>query len=226
MKIKAFIIMYNRLFIAKKLAEYLADTGCEPILIDNNSTYPPLLDWYKNCPFKVHKLNINYRERVFWDSGLFNEYNDKYYIVTDHDLSIEGIPNDYVDVLIKGLNSNNNITKCGLSLKIDDLPDNEYTKHVKRFESVYWLEKDPIGNYIAGIDTTFAVYDREKQKLGWDYGNKFFFATRTPFPYTARHLPWYLTEDSILYNEDEKYYHTHCNNQWSRIFKQQFNIKL
>lgn len=225
-KIKVFVTMFNRLQKPKKFIEYLADTGCEPILIDNNSTYPPLLEWYDDCPFKVHRFKINYRERVFWDSKLFNEYKDKYYVVTDHDLSIEGIPNDYIEVLINGLDLNPNVTKCGLSLKIDDLSDNEYTNHVKRFEGVYWHDKDNVGNYIAGVDTTFAVYDRDRQNPGWDHGNKFFFATRTPPPYTAKHLPWYLTKEDVLKDEDEKYYHIHCNNQWSRILKKEFNINL
>ena len=39
--------MYNRLTWPKKMAEFLSDTGCEVILIDNNSTYMPLLD---ACP--------------------------------------------------------------------------------------------------------------------------------------------------------------------------------
>jgi hypothetical protein len=225
MKIKAFIIMYNRLTIPKKLAENLADTGCEPILLDNSSSYPPLLEWYKSCPFKVHTFNQRYGERVFWDSGLFKEYDDEYYIVTDHDLDISNVPLDYTEVLIKGL-ENKDITKCGLSLDIDDLPDTPYGKDVIGCELKYWGDKDFLGNYIAGVDTTFAMYDRKRQTLGWDHGDKFYYGSRLPKPYTAKHMPWYLTEESFASNEEEKYYHTGCTNFWSTVFKRRHNIKI
>ena len=227
MKIKAFVIMYNRLTIPKKLIENLADTGCEPILLDNSSTYPPLLDWYKTCPFKVHTFNQRYGERVFWDSKLFNEYNDEYYIVTDHDLDISNVPSDYAEMLINGLN-NKNITKCGLSLDIYDLPPTEYSQTVIGCETKYWNEneKDYLGNYIAGVDTTFAMYDRKRQIEGWDYGDKFYYATRRPKPYTAKHMPWYLTENSLDINDEEKYYHTGCNNFWSTVYKRKYNIDI
>lgn len=217
--------MYNRLTIPKKLAENLADTGCEPILLDNSSTYPPLLEWYKSCPFKVHTFNQRYGERVFWDSGLFNQYNDEYYIVTDHDLDISNVPPDYTEMLIKGL-ENKDITKCGLSLDIDDLPDTPYGKDVIGYELKYWGDKDFLGNYIAGVDTTFAMYDRKRQTSGWDHGDKFYYGSRLPKPYTAKHMPWYLTEESFASNEEEKYYHTGCTNFWSTVFKRRHNIKI
>ena len=225
MKVKAFVIMYNRLTIPKKLIENLADTGCEPILLDNCSTYQPLLDWYKNCPFKVHTFKERHGERVFWDSGLFKEYNDEYYIVTDHDLDISNVPSDYAEMLINGLN-NKKITKCGLSLDIYDLPPTEYSKAVIGFETQYWNEKDYLGNYIAGVDTTFAMYDRKRQIEGWDHGDNFYYGSRLPMPYTAKHMPWYLKEDSLEFDEEEKYYHTGCNNFWSLVYKRKYNIDI
>lgn len=217
--------MYNRLTIPKKLIENLADTGCEPILLDNTSTYPPLLEWYKSCPFKVHTFKQRYGERVFWDSGLFNEYNDEYYIVTDHDLDISTVPSDYTEKLIQGL-ENTDVTKCGLSLEIDDLPDTEYSNIAKSYESKYWQDKDHLGNYVAGVDTTFAMYDRKRQPLGWDRGDNFYKATRLPKPYTAKHMPWYLNEKSLELDEEEKYYHTGRENFWSLVYKRTYNIDI
>ena len=51
--------MYNRLTYPKNMSEFLSDHGIEVILIDNNSTYPPLLEWYDKCPYKVHRLKEN-----------------------------------------------------------------------------------------------------------------------------------------------------------------------
>jgi len=224
--VKAFIIMYNRLTIAKKLAEDLTKAGCEVILIDNNSSYPPLLDWYTECPYKVHKLNANYRERAFWDSDLFNSYTDEYYIVTDHDLDISDVPLDFVNILRQGLINNKDIVKCGLSLDLDSLPINTYTREIRNFEGKYWVDKDDNGNFKAGVDTTLAMYNRNRQPDGWGNGDNFFQATRLPKPYSAKHVPWYLNEKSLQDDPEELYYHTHCNNQWSTIFKREFNIIL
>tara|TARA_R110000868_G_C10889216_1_gene763469 strand:- start:1081 stop:1755 length:675 start_codon:yes stop_codon:yes gene_type:complete len=223
---KVFIVMYNRLATARKLAEFLTNTGCEVILIDNKSTYPPLLEWYKQCPYKVHMLEHNYRERAFWDSKLFEEYKDEYYIVTDPDLDLTGIPLDYLEVLKHGLDNNKDIMKCGVSLRIDDLPINTYTREIKNFEGKYWVNKDKVGNWVAGVDTTFAMYDRKRQGKGWGDGDRFYQATRLPQPYTARHVPWYMNEESLIKSSEELYYHKNCNNQWASIFKREFKITL
>ena len=218
--------MYNRLTIAKKLAEDLTKAGCEVILIDNKSSYQPLLDWYTRCPYKVHRLNENYRERAFWDSNLFDTYTDEYYIVTDHDLDLSEVPLDFVTVLKQGLDNNKDRVKCGLSLDLDSLPNNTYTKEVKNFEAKYWVDKDKNGNFIAGVDTTLAIYDRKRQPVGWGNGDNFFQATRLPKPYSAKHIPWYMDKEALQNDLEELYYHKHCNNQWSKVFKREFNINL
>lgn len=100
---KAFVISFNRITVTREMCEYLADNGCEPILIDNGSSYPPLLEWYKTCPHKVHMMPAGSGHRSLWQSGLINQYPDEHYIVTDHDLDLSGVPGDFVDVLFKGL---------------------------------------------------------------------------------------------------------------------------
>lgn len=225
MRVKVFIIMFNRLSIPRKMAEFLDSTGCEPIFVDNNSTYQPLLDWYKECPYTVHLLGQNYGERAFWDSRLFDFYTDDYYVVSDHDLDLSQLPHDYIEKMKTGLDGNKNVTKCGLALKLDDLPDNEYTQKVKGCELKYWETKDENGYWIAGVDTTFALYDKRRQNKGWDHGDKFYYGVRTPEPYSARHLAWYFTEESIN-DPEERYYQSCTNNLWTTIYRREFKIKL
>ena len=198
---KAFVIMFNRLTSPKKLCRQLVKGGCEVILIDNGSTYQPLLKWYKDCPYKVHLLKEG-GHKSLWESGIINEYSDRYYIVTDHDLDLTGVPKDFISVLMKGF-ENPNIVKSGLSLRIDDLPDNEYTKEVIEWESRFWkTRQDNNGFYFSDIDTTLAIYDRERMP---DINiNQWFSAVRSPAPYSARHLPWYNEEP--LSNEENYYF--------------------
>lgn len=190
---KCFIIMRDRLIWPKKLAEQCQNRNLEVFLIDNNSTYPPLIEWYKTCEHKIWFMGKN---RTSWNE-LYNiittSIQDRYFIITDPDLDIGLVPEDFIIKLMEGLYYGN---KCGLSLEIDDLPKSDYTDRVIAHEQRFWQEKK--GEfYKADTSTTFALYDRERE-FSLD-------AVRTPKPYTAKHLSWYLTE----MDEEETYYQEH-----------------
>lgn len=216
---KTFVITFNRYTWTRKLCEDLADVGLEVIMIDNGSTYLPLIEWQEDCPFTVYRMKRNYGHKVFWEANLDKSYTDENYIITDHDLDISQVPKDFVDVLTQGL-ALHDVVKCGLSLEIDDLPDNEYTQKVKEWEGKFWETPRIKGYYASDIDTTLAVYSRDKlSKI-----NNFFSALRAPKPYTARHLPWYNELDKI--SEEEKFYinsSVSCG-YWNNKFKEIYGI--
>lgn len=221
---KCFVIAYNRLTWLKNICEYLADTGMEVIIIDNNSSYKPLLSWYDRCPYTLWRAAENIGHLVYWKSIGGRTLEDRYYCVTDHDLDLSEIPKDYISVLMEGLEKNPDVTKCGFSLRLGDLPGNDFTKKVIEWEKKFWKTKGN-GFYQADIDTTFALYDKERDfgRLPPE-GNKFFHAVRSPEPYTARHLPWYLTPEDILNNDEERYYLEHSNTYWGGKFKQTWKL--
>lgn len=217
---KVFIIAYNRLTPLKAMCEWLEQRGCTPIIIDNFSSYQPLVRWYDTCPYMVHRMWTNMGHQVFWKAEFLTRFIDRYYIVTDPDLDLSGVPDDFVDVLMKGLLANPTVIKSGLSLRIDDLPDNPYANEVKAWEQKYWdRPQDEHGFYKSEIDTTLALYDRERV-FGQLPNDLFFQAVRSPYPYTARHLPWYQTKESVAANEEEKYYMDHTHTYWSGKFKE------
>jgi hypothetical protein len=209
MKLKAFIIMFNRLTWPILLAKQLNDFGCEVILLDNGSTYKPLLDWYKQCSYKVISLSHIVSE---WDELLkliYQIFNDRFFIISDPDIDISSVPNNFKDVLFLGLNQHN-ILKCGLSLSIIDLPKNSYTDKIINHESKFWKIKTKYGFYKSDISTTLALYDMKKYK-----SNNFLSAVRAPIPYTAKHLPWYLTKETIS-TEEIFYIESTKKNNWSK----------
>ena len=217
--IKVFVIMFNRLTWAKNLCEFLSANGCEVILMDNGSTYPPLLEWYARCPYKIHHFTNNYYNRGLWQSGILDTYKDKNYILTDPDLDLSSVPTDFIQCLFVGLENNPNVMKSGLSLKIDDLPENEYTKKVITWEKKWWeTPQDKYGFYASDIDTTLALYDSER--VSRMYHDGFFLAVRSPKPYEARHLGWYITKENIT--NEEKYYVENIipnRGHWTQILK-------
>lgn len=217
---KCFVICYNRLTWLKQLCAQLQLMGLEVILIDNNSTYLPLLQWYENgCPYTVIRMDKNMGHQVLWKSGLIDQYEDRYYMVTDHDLNLAGIPNDMVDVLMLGLLSNEGVIKSGLSLRIDDLPANDYSREAIEWEKKFWETPQDANNfYRSDIDTTLAIYDRERD-FGKLPNNRFFSAVRSPEPYTARHMPWYVDREFLNNNPEEVYYLERTNTYWAEKLK-------
>ena len=210
---KAFITVFNRLTYTKQLAEQLSNYGLEVIIIDNKSTYKPLLEWYKECPYKAHRMRGNYTASVFFQR-LKYKYKDRYIIITDPDMDISGLPADWISILLGGLYYHPNVQKAGLSLKVDDLPDNDYTRKVIEHEQRYWLNRSEYNLFFhADVGNTLAVYDMTKL-------NKHN-SIRSDSPYTAKHLDWYLTKETVT-DEDLNYIETSKNIHygWTQVFKE------
>lgn len=206
---KVLIINFNRLIYPRNLADWVAERGCEPVFIDNKSDYPPLLDYYSKTQYRVVRLNKNFGHMVMWITNVLDilGLSNKRYIVTDPDLDLNGVPDDFLKVMNEGLDKYP-YAKCGLSLEVNDLPDTPEAWKVKKFfEVAYW--KRPLDDiyFIADVDTTFALY-REGVRT---YTHS---AIRTNRPYTARHIPWYYTDMNKL-PKDEMYYYKTANNSSS-----------
>jgi len=215
MKIPAFIINYNRLSLPQKMAEFISNNNdIELYIIDNKSTYEPLLDWYNDCPYNVIKMDNNYGHTVFWDHGLYAKYVKRgMYILSDSDLDLSSIPNDWLDVLIEGHNRYD-YEKVGFSLETDDLPESHFRNEIVAWESQF---KTPKARRLddlyteAHIDTTFALHKTN--------GHGIYSSIRVNKPYTARHIPWYYTDFETLPDDEKFYFNTvKTSTLWSRQF--------
>ena len=198
----------NRFTYLKKLINNLESKGYNNIyIIDNNSTYLPLLEYYRTINHKVFYLRKNYGYLALWKSFIFLRFIRSYYVYTDSDVvPIEDCPNDFLFYFMNILINDKAIKKIGFSLKYDDLPDSYNSKNkVIEWESKFYTK--PISNLLfdSVIDTTFALY-RPFSGGGAKFNNKTY---RTAFPYQAYHLPWY--ENSNNLNEEQIYYYTNSN---------------
>jgi hypothetical protein len=212
---KAFIISFNRLTPLKAMCEFLTQTGVEPVIIDNASTYPPLLEWLADCPYEVHLRPTNGGHLVLWRE-LPHLITERYYIVTDPDLDLSSIPHDYVEHLMKGLRMFPHVSKAGLSLDIFDLPLNAYTREVIDWERKFWDNKKGEW-YLSDIDTTLAMYDNERKLSFPPDSNQFFSAVRSA-KCICKHLPWYNIPETMT--EEEKYYLEHTGTYWAEKYKE------
>ncbi len=206
-----YIISYNRLEYLKRLVEALENKGYTNLhILDNKSTYPPLLDYYKSINYEVHYLGENYGHMAFWKCGKFDEViKNQYYVVTDSDvLPVEACPDDFIEIFYEVLNKNPKFTKVGFSLKYDDIPDvNIQKEFIQVWEAQFYdyycfykYKNNKIKIYDADIDTTFALY-----RPCEDFASKdFYSAIRIDYPYQLRHLPWY--KDTKNKSEEDIYY--------------------
>ncbi len=196
-----FIPCRDRLTPLLPLIGWLERVGqTEIYLLDNDSTFPPLLQYYRETRHHVLYLKQNLGHRALWHAGLLETLGvTGKYIVTDPDVvPTENCPDDAIDVLSVALDQFPDRVKAGFGIQIDDLPDHFPRKsEVLNWESQFWKTKIAPGLYDADIDTTFALY---RPGLPVSYGP----SIRTGPPYLIRHIPWYadpahLSAEEVFY---------------------------
>ena len=192
-KIKAFIVNRNLLTTLKNTVDFLLkEPRVEIVIFDQQSTYPPLLDYYKQGNARVVYNNTNGGPHSTW--GLRSEFNTTNFIIADADCEYLGVPYDWLDKMIEVLRDTPTF-KVGFSLSLDDLPDTSVAIDAKNREAEYWHERNSYG-WVADIDTTFALY---RPHSPFSYR-----AVRLDKPYCIKHTLWYLTKDNIT--EEWRYY--------------------
>ena len=213
--IPVFIPVRDRFSALNQVVSWLEKAGHEEIwLIDNASTYPPMIDYLESSPHNVIRLGWNLGHRAPWLWGAVQRVaSDRPYIVTDPDvLPTENCPLDAALYLLENLMRFDDIAKVGLGLKIDDLPAHYPLRDaVIDWERKFWQVERMPGVYEADVDTTFAVY-RPYSGLQAHHP-----CLRTGEPYTARHLPWY--QDPSDLDEEDRYYREHASlavSNWDR----------
>jgi hypothetical protein len=190
------VISYNLLTPLRALVNDLATfDGVDSItIIDNASTYQPLLEWYEKCGCTVIRREENGGGKVAFQ----HVDNSDWYVVTDCDLDVSDVPRDALTKLRKALEDNPEYKKAGLSLELKDLPETHLTDAIKKWEAKFWQTRLNSQFWVADVDTTFAVY--RPGTLWGGYGP----ALRSDRPYTCRHAPWYWNLDNLT--DEQQYY--------------------
>lgn len=196
----------DRVTALASLVGWLEKVGQDEIyLLDNDSSYPPLLEYYEKTPHEVIRLRENLGHLALWLSDALSDRlaTAEYYVYTDPDIvPISECPPDALEFFAAVLDRHPWASKVGFGLRIDDLPEHyRFRNEVIRWERQFWAETIAPGLYRAPIDTTFALY---RKHSGHDLDR----AIRTGYPYLARHLAWYI--DSANPGEEEDYYREHA----------------
>lgn len=203
--VKVVINNRNRLSTTKKMVETLLSLNADEhiIIIDNESTYPPLLEWYEqvmNNPKYWGKVEVmfckNEGHLALWGTGLYKELGE-YFVYTDSDIELnEDFPMDWKEIMLN-LHLQYD-KKVALALKIDDIPEHyRYRNQVTRNEGRWWLVEVQEDLYLADTDTTFFLMK--------NFGDNQYQSVRIArHDMIARHAPWYHDLDNL--DDEEKYY--------------------
>jgi hypothetical protein len=213
--VPVFLIVRDRLAPLRELVGWLERAGHQEIwLVDNASTYPPMLEYLDRSPHTVIRTGRNLGHRSPWLSGAVQRHaHGRHFVVSDPDvIPDEACPLDAVEHFRSLLDRYPDMDKAGFGLRIDDLPESyPLADSVRRWESRFWRNEVEPGVFHADIDTTFALYrplDRRHQEDR---------SLRTGAPYVARHAPWYSSPDEL--SDDDRYYREHAEgsiSNWDR----------
>jgi hypothetical protein len=191
----------------RKLLGWLNAAGYSNLLlVDNASTYRPLVNFLATVDAEVVRLKDNVGQLAPWRPEVRGKLDpNNPFVVTDCDVvPDENCPEDVVEHLAGLLLRYANVDKVGLGLRIDDLPDCYALKaQVLAWESQFSEIEVAPGVFQGDVDTTFALYRSPAD--GHGVGR----ALRTGEPYVARHLPWYA--DSSQPTDEQRYYLAHAN---------------
>ena len=213
--IKVIINNRNRLTTTKNMVDKLITlNGSEQIIIlDNDSKYPPLLNWYKETMRNPFYKNVsihfgrNEGHLALWATGLYKELGE-YFVYTDSDIQLnEHFPMDWKEIMLNLCIKHD--TKIALALRINDLPDHyRYKNQVIRNESPWWHFEAEKDLFVADTDTTFFMMR--------NFGDNEYRSYRIARPdMVARHIPWY--HDLSNLDDEETYY---LNNMGARVLTQ------
>ena len=231
--IPIYIICWNQYTYVKSMVEQLQkyDVNMKIFIIDNKSTYEPLLKYLKEIDgkngVKVLYQPENYGHKVYERPEFIAMAGEKY-VVTDPDLLFNpNMPKNFLDILSE-LSDKYKTNKIGLALDITNNIDLTKTHNgitLPELERKIGAWDRPLNPrdpeyelYTASIDTTFALINSKYRVLG-DLTN----SIRVAGNFTAVHRPWTIGfEKDLLPGELDYYLKNKDNisttlNQWKTV---------
>lgn len=185
------IIAWNNLFFVRKFIDQIRGWPYPIMILDNNSSYQPLLDYYRVLKAELkdrltlYLLDQNYGHEVYKKRM---DLLPSVYVISDPDLELNpAMPADVVKHLMT-ISNRYGLRKIGLALDISEpekFIEGSYGKLVHGIESGYYknqIEDPDYTLYIAPTDTTFCLINTENDE------NR---NLRVGGPFIAKHLPWY-----------------------------------
>ena len=194
--IPVFINCRDRVSDLRVLVNWLECAGSEHIiLLDNASTYPPLLEFYKTQGARVHYLGQNLGHHCLFKSGLQPEGP---FFLTDPDLVPLGPP-EGLEYLWDLSQRYVEYQRIGFGLEMDGATA---PPQIIAWEQEFWRPSRQLepGVFDAPIDTTLALWMPGRTKNG----------IRTGRPHVMKHSSYFSDySNRASFSEEDEYYLSH-----------------
>ena len=209
--IPIFLVNRNRCQSLRQMILWLLGIGCRDIrILDNDSSYPPLIEYYAQLPAQVTllKLGANLGPQALWKSEFHRQLSTPY-IVSDADLVPAGFcPADLIQRLLSIITRFPDCGKVAPGLRVDTIhPHYGQAEAAFRWESQFWSRPIARGLFAAPVDTTFALYPAG---AAYSMGRN---NIRLGYPYLLEHTPWQVDERHV--DEEECFYRKHTEQRFS-----------
>jgi hypothetical protein len=206
---------FNQFTYLKNLFEKLEADGFRNIMIvDNNSTYAPLLDFYEHLSLSGRAAVIFYGENkgphFFHMKGVYKLFGSLPHVYTDPDLDYDFLSPTFLTELMT-VSEKYSMFKVGPALKIpapSEIDTDMYCLHdgvkwgIADWEARYWKEQVDDGLYYPGhIDTTFHLFNPPYFKIGSDLIDGIRVGKEG---FIFKHIPWY--KDKRIPVKEQVYY--------------------
>ena len=230
--VSALIIAYNLVTYVRMMVNQLKQYTNDIIVVDNCSTFPPLLEFYQN-EFKGSLLR-RVRNEGHWVAGSppIQSVLPRWYILTDPDIKLPPtMPPNWVDTWQK-IAERDNVYKIGCALDCTGAMIRTDVLHmgktITQWEAAFWAtkvteeenkEEEEEGKnhnviYAAMIDTTFCLMNRGSTDIKKQY--------RMAGACTAKHLPWYWGwNEQLMPGEYDAYIRNNVASSWINRRKKQ-----
>jgi hypothetical protein len=219
LEIPCLIISYNNITFVKKICKRISENITNNIIIiDNNSSFGPMVDFLDNCKFKTIRLNHNHGHEAYKLQQV-SDIVGSIFLLTDPDIEIaKSVNRDVIEKMIE-LSEFYKIPKVGLALEINSDNIRKDIKYenltIKEWESKYWNNRvadQELEMYWADIDTTFCLVNKNY----WDKADNWPYI-RIAGKYTSKHLPWYEDWEKVLMlGEYDSYMNGNRSTNWCK----------
>lgn len=204
------------------MARQFADRSSLPlslIVLDMGSTWEPFLEYVDASKFEVIRFSQGLGPRDLWTLGYLKEIGHGPFFLSDGDLDYTSLSNDGFQKLVEVSDRYPWFPKVGLSLKIDDLPQDVEGHRIKRWDYDNMKVRLDSDCYISSVDTTAAFYRNRTTDFYYRP------ALRLNRNYEVRHYPWYERPEN-LDQEAKTYYSLAVSNISTGIIKNQVTFKV
>jgi predicted O-methyltransferase YrrM len=210
-----FVPTFNNPTYAKNMARQLNEYALgEIIFLDGGSTNPEMLHFFASSNHHTITLEENFGPRYIVTNPDIYDTLPNFFVLTDPDLEFSlNLPNNFIENFIS-LSNRYSIGKLGLALNI--LEDSEFVNSqlfinghhhtIREWESQFWTQPvkyDSFDGYVADIDTTFALYNKNFFKPD-KFASAVRLSTFQGLDISCKHLPWY--QNNLIPDEERDYY--------------------